>query len=108
MKRKAKKLLKLCLVCLAATTLMPGAAGATTFAQITASTFGIGGPGAALIQLLLISIVAWLAMYISNAVGNGQIAGMIRVTATFTCIGIIAGLAWQVIKAVCAFAGIQI
>lgn len=107
-RRKGRKALKMALGMLGTLAVCPGLAEATTFGELAGATFGMGGPGAAVLQILLICIVVWLAMYMASAVGNGQAAAMMRVTGTFACMGILASLAWGLLKAICAFAGIQI
>lgn len=104
--RKTKKVVGVCLGLLGLVAVWPGFAEATTFGQLAGATFGLGGPGAAIIQLLLICIVVWFAMYMATALNNGQVAALIKITGTFTCLGIIIGLAWGLLKSICAFAGI--
>lgn len=75
--------------------------------QIAYETFGPGGPAAILIQLMLIAVVTWLLSYISTAAGKGNISNMINIVATFICIGIIAGVAWNTIMTVVRIAGLN-
>ena len=77
----------------------------TSSGQLAVGTFGIGGPGAVLVQLMLIGIVGWLLSYLTLAAGQGQISGMIKVVTIFTCIGMVAKSAWGAIKTVAAIAG---
>jgi len=104
--RKARKAMGVCLGLLGTVAVWPGLAEATTFGQLASATFGLGGPGAAILQLLLICIVVWFSMYMATALNNGQAAALIKVTGTFTCLSIIVGLAWGLLKSICAFAGI--
>lgn len=75
-------------------------------AQLAYETFGPGGPGSVLIQLMLIGVVSWLLSYITTAAGKGQISNMIQAVTTFVCIGIIAGVAWSTILTVAKIAGL--
>ena len=75
--------------------------------EIARQTFGIGGPAVVLIQLMLIGVVSWLLMYITNAAGQGTIGNMIKAASTFVCIAIIAATAWGTIVAVAKIAGIM-
>ncbi len=79
---------------------------ATPLTDIALQTFGIGGPAVVLIQLMLIGVVSWLLMYIVNAAGQGTIGSMIKVAATFICIGIITATAWKTVLAVAKIAGL--
>lgn len=97
----------LVLVALLSLTVSHSAAYATTLNQIAASTFGTGGVGVVLIQLMLCAVVGWLLTYIASAVGQGQIAGMIRIATVFICISLVADTAWKAIKVVAAMAGIK-
>ncbi|MDO7786108.1 hypothetical protein [Desulforamulus aquiferis] len=91
--------------------LMPSAtpAMASTGQQIikdvAVSTFGVGGPGFLIISLLLIALVGWLAGYIAQACGKGQIAGMIHIVSVFSCISIVAGAALKALGSVASFLG---
>lgn len=67
------------------------------------STFGPGGPASMIAQLMLIAVVGWLAGYIAQAAGKGQIAGMIHVTSVFCCIAIVANVAYSAIEHVAHF-----
>lgn len=73
--------------------------------ELAYQTFGPGGPASILIQLMLIAVVTWLLSYIASAAGKGNISNMINVVATFICIGIIAGVAWNTIMTVAKIAG---
>lgn len=74
--------------------------------QLAYETFGPGGPGAVLIQLMLIGVVSWLLSYITQAAGKGQISNMIQIVSRFICIGIIAATAWNTIMTVARIAGL--
>ena len=64
-------------------------------AQIMRETFGSGGVGVVLVQLMLIAIVGWLTAYIAEAVGRGQITRMINSLTIVVCIGILATHVWR-------------
>lgn len=72
------------------------------FGGIAAQTFSIGGPGAAIVQLLLIAAFGSLVGYVVSALGQGQIASMIKLLTVFSCIGIVIT---QVLKAINTIAG---
>lgn len=84
---------------------LAGEAGTAAIGKAALSTFGPGGPGMMIIQLMLIAVVGWLAGYIAQAAGKGQIAGMIHVATVFSCIAIVAGVALNAINAVASFLG---
>lgn len=67
------------------------------FGGIAAQTFSIGGPGGCIIQLLLIAAFGSLTNYVVSALGQGQIASMVKLLTVFSCIGIVIA---QVIKAI--------
>jgi len=56
-------------------------------------------------QLMLIAVVGWLCGYIAQAAGKGQIAGMIHVTTIFSCIAIVASVAFTAIEKISHFFG---
>ncbi|MEW8957831.1 MAG: hypothetical protein AB2448_01775 [Moorella sp. (in: firmicutes)] len=72
--------------------------------EIARQTFAGGGPGLVIVQLMLVAVVGWLAGYIAQAAGKGQIAGMIHVATIFTCISLVAN---TVIKAITTVAKIM-
>jgi len=78
---------------------------ANPITEIAKTTFGPGGPGVVIAELMLIAVVGWLCSYIARAVGKGQIADMINIAAVFSCIAVIAGVAWNAINAVGKFLG---
>lgn len=69
--------------------------------SIAGPVFKPGGAGFAIIQLMLIAAVGSLAGYIASAVGKGQIAGFIKMTTVFSCIGVVAA---QILAAINTFA----
>lgn len=73
-----------------------------TFGGIATQTFSVGGPGAAIVQLLLIAAFGSLTGYVVSALGQGQIASMIKLLTVFACIGIVIA---QVMKAIAAISG---
>ena len=79
--------------------------GSEIVKQVAVSTFGVGGPGFLIISLLLIAMVGWLAGYIAQACGKGQIAGMIHIVSVFSCISIVAGAAMKALGSVAEFLG---
>ena len=105
--KKARKLLRFCAGAFIAlgSSALPVHASTGAMAKAALSTFGQGGPGLAIIQMMLIAVVGWLFGYIAQAVGQGQIAGMIKITTVFSCISIVAGTAFKAITTVAEFLG---
>lgn len=89
-----KALIRFCGASFVAVNAFPSAthamASTGVIGNIAVGTFGPGGPGVLIISLLLIALVGWLAGYIAQAAGKGQIAGMIHVVTVFSCIGMVA------------------
>ncbi len=106
--KKPRKLMRFCataFVALGSGTAPAYAGGAEAIGQAALSTFGPGGPGMMIIQLMLIAVVGWLAGYVAQAAGKGQIAGMIHVATVFSCISIVAAVAMKAINAIGNFLG---
>lgn len=103
--KKVRSLLRFCGTAFVALGVSATPAFANPLTTIAQSTFGPGGPGVVIAQLMLIAVVGWLCGYIAQAAGKGQIAGMIHVASTFSCIAIIAGVALNAINAVGKFLG---
>ena len=59
------------------------------FGSLAAATFSAGGPGAAIVQLLLLASFGSLVGYVVSALGQGQIASMIKLLTVFACIGLV-------------------
>jgi len=78
-----------------------------TVKRIALETFGYGGAGVVLIQLMIVAISGWLLAYLATAAQQGQIAGMIKVATTFICISLIAGTAFKAIGAVATAMGLN-
>lgn len=72
---------------------------------ITAATFGLGGPGTVIVQLLLMALVGYLAAYLAAAVGQGQIAGMIKVVTVFSCLAVVASTLFKALETFAKFIG---
>lgn len=83
-------------VIFAAILLMPGVAEAGAAAQ----TFGTGGVGFAIVQLVLIAAFGALSMYIASALGQGQIASMIKLVTVFSCIAVVISVVWKAIATI--------
>ena len=82
-----------------------GAAPPTGMKAITAATFGLGGPGTVIIQLLLMALVGYLAAYLAAACGQGQIAGMIKVVTVFSCLSVVAATLYKALDTFAKFVG---
>ncbi|HBC95083.1 MAG TPA: hypothetical protein DCZ10_19875 [Pelotomaculum sp.] len=98
--KNVRSLLRFCGVAFIALGTSAAPAVANPFTAIAQSTFGPGGPGMVITQLMLIAVVGCLCGYIAQAAGKGQVAGMIHVATVFSCIAIIAGVAMDAINAV--------
>ncbi|ACV64434.1 hypothetical protein Dtox_3726 [Desulfofarcimen acetoxidans DSM 771] len=102
---KGSKLQLFCASAFMAMSASPAHASTGTIGKAALSTFGQGGPGIVIVQMMLIACVGWLSGYIAQAVGQGQIAGMIKITTVFSCIGLVAGTAFKAITTVANFLG---
>jgi hypothetical protein len=80
----------------------------TVFGGVAAQTFGSGGAGFAIVQLMLIAAFGALSSYIASALGQGQVASMIKMVAVFSCIAIVIHSVWKAIAAVAQAFGIQL
>lgn len=85
-------------------TIMPG----TADAGVLADTFGKGGVGYSMVQLLVIAAFAALIIYIVQALGYGQVASMIKLVAVFGCISIVITQVWNAISKVAGFFGVAL
>jgi hypothetical protein len=74
--------------------------------EIAKHTFGFGGEGAILIQLMFLGVGAWLLSEVTSAAGQGRIASIIRVTGLLAGIMLVAKQAYDTIKAVAMAMGI--
>lgn len=74
--------------------------------ELAAQTFGIGGPAAVMVQLMLIAVVGWLLETIAQAANKGKIAGFIRTATIFVCISMVVSVVWKTIVAVSGIAGL--
>lgn len=79
-----------------------------TKAGATAATFGPGGAGFSIVQLILLAAFRALASYITSALGQGQISSMIKLVTVFSCIAIVIGVVWKAISAVAQAFGVQL
>ena len=104
--RRAKKIIHVCLGMLIVLMTAHGLpAMANPIGAVAGATFGPGGPGSIIAQLMLIAVVGWLCGYIAQAAGKGQIAGMIHVATVFSCIAIVADVAYRAIDKIGHFLG---
>ena len=103
--KKACKLLRFCAGAFVAMGVSPAYAETGAIGKAAAVTFGASGPGLVIVQLLLIACVGWLSGYIAQAVGQSQIASMIKITTVFSCISLVAGTAYKAINTVAKFLG---
>lgn len=106
---KARELMRFaagCFISVGAVSLAaPPAAHAVTLGELGGATFGIGGAGFVIVQLMLIALVGWLCRYVAQAAGQGQIGGMIGVTTVFLCISIVASTAHKALSEILRFMG---
>lgn len=78
------------------------------FAGAAAQTFGPGGPGLAIVQLVLMAAFGSLCYIVAGALGQGQIANMIKLVTVFTCIAIVIGVVWKAIAAIATAFGVTL
>jgi hypothetical protein len=69
------------------------------FGGLASQTFSAGGPGAAIVQLLLLAAFGSTVNYVVSALGQGQIANMIKLMTIFACISLVIA---QIVKAISA------
>lgn len=69
-------------------------------AEMVRSTFFGGGPGAILVQLVLIALFAWACGAIAQALGKGQHAGLIQIAAALTGVGMVAARAFSILNSI--------
>ena len=78
------------------------------FGGIAAQTFGAGGAGSAIVQLLLIAAFGSLANYVVSALGHGQIASMVKLVTVFSCISLVISVVWSAIAAIAKAFGVAL
>lgn len=99
---KHKKLLRFCAQAFVAVTVSPGVA----CAGVAASTLqGVGMP---IVQLMILAAFGWICSYITSALGHGQVAGMIKVSTIFLCIGLVIGIVINAISKVASAFGLSL
>lgn len=67
--------------------------------------FGPGQPAFAIIQLMVIALIGWIAGALAQAAGKHQIATIIHASTIFVAITIVVGVAFGVAKDVFKFIG---
>ena len=80
----------------------PALAGATR------DTFGSSGPGLAIVQLVLMAAFGALCYIVAGALGQGQIANMIKLVTVFSCIAIVIGVIWKAIATIARVFGVEL
>jgi hypothetical protein len=98
----ARKALKMCVIGFVAVIVSPQAALAGVASQ---TLTGIGLP---LVELMILAAFGWIGGYIASALGNGQIAGMIKVTCVFLAIGLVIGIVVGAISKVAGAFGLSL
>ncbi|MDZ4042535.1 MAG: hypothetical protein U1D96_03470 [Eubacteriales bacterium] len=78
------------------------------WAGAAADTFGAGGPGLALVQLLLLAAFGTLLSYVVSALGHGQIASMVKLLTVFGCISLVINVVWSTIATIASVFGVQL
>jgi len=73
---------------------------ASAFGDTAKQTFGAGGIGNIIPQLMLIAVAGYLFSMLCSAVGQGQIAGMVKLVTLMTCVAAVASTAYKAINAV--------
>jgi len=69
-------------------------------AGIAARTFSWGGPGAVLVQLVLLAACGYLLSTLARTVGKGQIAAFIDLLNVLTCISLVAANIWTALNSI--------
>lgn len=98
----ARKALRMCVIGFICVSGGPGVACAG-IAEQTLTTVGLP-----VVQLLLLSAFGWISSYIAAALGQGQIAGMIKVATVFSCIVLVVGIVLGAISKVANAFGIAL
>ncbi len=68
--------------------------------EMIRGTFFGGGPGAILVQLVLIALFAWACGAIAQALGKGQHAGLIQIAAALVGVGMVAARAFAILESI--------
>lgn len=82
--------------------------GNVAYAGVVGDTFKANGTGFAIVQLMVLSSFGALVYYIVSALGNGQVAGMIKVVTVFSCISVTISVVWGCISNVAKYFHIQL
>ena len=53
-----------------------------------------------IVQLVLVGAVGWLMYYLSSALGNKQLAGMIKAVTIMVCVTIGGGAVWEFVSGI--------
>lgn len=78
------------------------------YAGAASQTFGSGGPGLAIVQLVLMAAFGSLCYIVAGALGQGQIANMIKLVTVFSCIALVIGVVWKAIAAIAKAFGVEL
>ncbi len=85
----------------------PGVVLANGLVTLARDTFSVGGPGAVMFQLMFIGVIGWMLFKVLEAVGQGQIANMLKIVTVFVCIVMVAGQVWRAIQVIGSIAGLM-
>ncbi len=77
-----------------------------TLGGIAAQTFSSGGAGSAIVQLVCLAAFGSLSTYVASALGQGQIASMIKLVTVFCCISTVVGVVWSAISQIAGAFGV--
>lgn len=72
---------------------------------VAAATFGPGGPGFVLLQLLLLAVVSYMVAWLASATGHGQFASMAKLTALLGGFAIVCGAIWGALEKIWSIVG---
>ncbi len=75
--------------------------------ELALNTFGVGGPAAVLVQLMLIAVVGWLLSAIASSARQGKVANYINIVTVFVSLYLVVQTVWKAIQAVAGIAGLN-
>jgi len=79
-----------------------------TMGGAMSQTFGTGGAGQPIVQLVCVAAVGSLSSTVAGALGHGQVAGMIKLVTVFSCIGVVISVVYKAVSAIAGMAGVAL
>jgi len=79
--------------------------GKMSMGVVAGATFGPGGPGFVLLQILLLAVVGYMIDWIASATGHKQLGSMAKTVTLLSAFGIVVGSIAQALQKLWDFVG---